>query len=174
MAEAFDLSDGIRILERTPAVLDAWLRGLPTAWTHANEGPETWSAFDVVGHLVHGEKTDWIPRARIILADGDARPLDPFDRFAQLQRTDETLDRRLDELASLRRTNLETLRGWNLSGADLDRRGHHPTLGPVTLAQLLSTWTAHDLNHVIQIARVMATRYRDAVGPWSEFLRVMR
>ena len=170
----FNLPASIQILERTPAVLDAWLRGLPPAWTHANEGPETWSPFDVVGHLAHGERTDWIPRAGIMLEHGESRPFEPFGRFAQAELTDETLDQRLDQFAELRQASLSTLRRWNLTAADLGKRGIHPAFGPVTLEQLLATWTAHDLNHIVQIARVMATQHRDAVGPWTAYLRVMR
>ena len=125
-----------------------------------------------MGHLIHGEKTDWIPRARIILEHGDTRPFEPFDRFAQLQRTDESIDRRLDEFATLRRLNLEALVGMRLTPTDLQRRGRHPELGPVTLGELLATWIAHDLNHIVQIARVMARRYRDEVGVWRQYLGV--
>lgn len=174
MADAFNLHDSIAVLSRTPGVVDGWLRGLPVAWIRAQDGPGTWSAYDVVGHLVHGEKTDWIPRARIILEHGDTRAFEPFDRFAQLQRADESLDQRLDDFATLRRASLEALSGMELTSADLQRRGRHPELGEVTLGQLLAAWTAHDLNHIAQIAGVMARGYRDQVGVWRQYLGVMR
>lgn len=174
MPDAFNLDDSLAILCRTPAVLDEWLRGLPRAWTHADEGPGTWSPYDVMGHLVHGEKTDWIPRARIILEHGDTRPFEPFDRFAQLQQTDESIDQRLDEFTTLRRHNCEALVGMALTPTDLQRPGRHPELGQVTLGQLLATWTAHDLNHIVQISRAMARRYQADVGIWHQYLGVMR
>ena len=174
MPEAFNLDDSLAILSRTPIVLDSWLRGLPGAWIRDDEGPDTWSPYDVVGHLIHGEKTDWIPRARIILEHGDTRPFEPFDRFAQLQQTDESIDQRLDEFTTLRHANLEALVGMALTSDDLQRRGRHPELGQVTLGELLATWTAHDLNHIVQISRVMAHRYRGHVGVWRQYLGVMR
>ena len=173
MPDAFALDDSLAILSRTPTVLDHWLRGLPRSWIHDNEGPDTWSPYDVVGHLIHGETTDWISRAQIILEHGDTRPFEPFDRFAQLDKTDESIDQRLDEFTTLRRASLEALVGMALTPTDLQRRGHHPELGQVTLGELLATWTAHDLNHIVQIARVMARRYRDDVGVWREYLGVM-
>jgi hypothetical protein len=170
----FSLDATTAVLERTPAVLDAMLRGLPDAWTRSNEGEKTFSPFDVVGHLIHGEKTDWIPRAQIILEHGESRPFDRYDRFAQERESaGQTLDQLLDEFARLRRENLATLRGWNLHAAAFDRRGTHPILGTVTLGQLLATWAAHDLTHHHQIARCMAHQVRDAVGPWTKFLGVM-
>lgn len=174
MSIAFDLESARAILARTPVVLDTWLRDLPQAWLTANEGPDTWSPYDIVGHLIHGEKTDWIPRARIILEHGDSQPFEPFDRFAQLRQTDQTMVDRLEEFARLRRTNLRTLDDLRLTSTDLERRGRHPELGSVTLGQLLATWTAHDLNHVVQIARVMARRYETDVGAWRDYLGVMR
>jgi hypothetical protein len=171
---SYDLGASAALLARTPAVLDAWLRGLPEAWTTANEGPGTWSAFDIVGHLIHGEKTDWLPRARIILAHGEARPFEPFDRFAQERDSEgKTLDALLDEFAALRAANLVALDALGLREADLDRRGTHPALGTVTLGQLLATWVAHDLGHLAQIARVMAKRYRDEIGPWTAYLPIV-
>jgi uncharacterized damage-inducible protein DinB len=170
----FNLDESREILARTPRMLDGWLRGLPEVWVRAKDGPDTWSAYDVVGHLVHGEKTDWIPRARIIREYGDTRPFDPFDRFAQLQRQSESLDQRLDDFATLRRASLAALDDMALTPADLERRGHHPELGAVTLGELLAAWTAHDLNHIGQIAQVMARRYRDDVGVWRQYLGVMR
>lgn len=170
----FNLQDTIAVLERTPAALDAMLRGLPDAWTRTNEGDRTFSPYDVIGHLGHGERADWIPRARIILEHGEARPFDRYDRFAQEQTSvGKTLDQLLDEFATLRRENLAMLRGWNLDAATLGRRGTHPVLGTVTLSNLLATWAAHDLTHVHQISRCMASQYRGAVGPWTKFLGVL-
>ena len=170
----FDLAESIAILERTPALLDAWLRDLPTAWVRADEGEDTWNAFDVVGHLIDGEETDWIPRARIILAQGPERQFTPYDRFRHLATRDrDTLGGRLDRFAARRAENLATLRGWGLTGAQLALTGEHPALGRVTLAQLLATWVAHDLDHLMQIARVMGRRYTEAAGPWRAYLRVL-
>lgn len=171
----FELKQGIAVLERTPRVLDALLRGVPDVWVRATEGPETWSPYDVVGHLIHGEKTDWIPRARIILERGEGRTFEKFDRFAQFRDSaGKTLAALLDEFAALRARNLEALRSWKLTPAQLDLRGRHPELGAVTLGQLLATWVAHDLDHVSQIVRVMAKQYAVAVGPWSAYLKVVR
>lgn len=170
----FDLSVSVPVLERTPAVLRTLLSGLSPSWVLANEGPDTWSPFDVVGHLIHGERTDWIPRARIILAQGAERRFAPFDRFAQFRESrGKSLETLLEEFEHLRRDNLETLAGWQLTDAQLALVGEHPALGPVTLRQTLATWVAHDLGHIAQIARVMAKQYRDAVGPWREYLPVM-
>ena len=174
MADAtFDLDEGCALLERTPAILRTWLAGLPESWLRATEGPETWSAFDIVGHLIDGEETDWIPRARIILAQQGDRRFVPFDRFRHLRDTSD-LTQRLDRFASLRAENVAMLRGFALTPEQLALRGEHPELGTVTLAQLLATWVAHDLDHLMQIARVMGKRYAAAVGPWTEFLRVVR
>jgi hypothetical protein len=171
---SFALEEAVAILAHTPATLDALLRGLPESWITANEGDKTWSPFDVVGHLIHGERTDWIPRARIILEHGDARPFDKFDRFAQLTVSKErALPALLDEFASLRRQNLQELETLTLTDADLDRRGRHPELGVVTLRQLLATWVAHDLDHIVQISRVLARQYSDEVGPWRAYLRII-
>ena len=170
----FDLRVAIPILERTPATLRALLAGLPSEWTDATEGPDTWSPYDVVGHLIHGEHTDWIPRARIILEQGTNRRFEPFDRFAQFRDSEgKSLAELLDEFERLRAQSLATLAGWRLTDAQLSLEGEHPTFGAVTLRQLLSTWTAHDLSHLAQISRVMAKQYRDAVGPWRAFLPVM-
>jgi hypothetical protein len=170
----FELEDAIGILARTPATLDSLLRGLPVAWLTANEGGDTWSPFDIVGHLIHGERTDWMPRARIILEHGDTRTFERFDRLAQFDSSaGQTVDSRLDEFARLRRRNLEELKLLELTTADLDRAGLHPELGPVTLRQLLATWTAHDLDHVMQISRVLGRQYSDAVGPWRAYLRII-
>jgi len=170
----FVLADAIDILARTPTALDALLRGLPNAWITAHEGGETWSPFDIVGHLIHGERTDWLPRAKIILEHGDARPFERFDRLAQFEESaGRTLDSLLDEFASLRRRNLQELRALELAPADLERRGRHPEFGTVTLGQLLATWTAHDLDHVMQISRVLGRQYSDEVGPWRAYLRII-
>ena len=170
----FDLSDAIEVLERTPAAFGALLAGLPDGWTTPNEGPDTFSAFDNVGHLVHGERTDWIPRARIILEHGRARPFDPYDRFAQVHESrGKSVRDLLDELARLRAQNLETLRGWRLTEPELALEGEHPALGRVTLAQLLAAWVVHDLGHLAQTSRVMAKQYRDEVGPWRAYLPIV-
>jgi len=171
---AFSLDEAIPILERTPRTLDAILRGLPAAWLHCNEGADTFSPFDVVGHLIHGEKTDWMPRARMILETGDQRAFEPFDRFAQKEASrGKTLDELLDEFTRLRAANIAALKALALKPSDLDRRGKHPKLGSVTLRQLLATWVAHDLDHVIQIARVIGRQYTDEVGPWTAHLRII-
>ena len=170
----FDLSAGTAVLERTPHALRAMLAGLPPAWTDATEGPETWSPYVIVGHLVHGERTDWIPRARLILAQAAERRFAPFDRFAQLREArGRPLAELLDEFARLRAESLATLAAWRLTDAQLALEGEHPEFGPVTLRQLLSTWVAHDLGHLAQTARVMAKQYREAVGPWRAYLPVM-
>jgi hypothetical protein len=171
---SFVLEEATAILARTPATLDALLRGLPDGWIAANEGGETWSPFDVIGHLIHGERTDWMPRARIILEHGDARAFVKFDRFAQFAASEgRTLASLLDELAALREANLRELAALRLTDADLDRLGRHPELGRVTLRQLLATWVAHDLDHVVQISRVLARQYSDEVGPWRAYLRII-
>jgi hypothetical protein len=171
----FDLSDGVAVLERTPRVLRDLLGGLPQGWVGATEGPDTWSPFDVVGHLIHGERTDWIPRLEIILAEGESRAFEPFDRFAQLEESrGRTLEDLLDTFAVMRAGNLGRLAGFELTAADLRRRGRHPELGTVTLEQLLATWVAHDLSHLGQIARVMGKAYTEAVGPWAEYLPMLR
>ncbi len=173
--DAFDLADSIAVLERTPAVLTMFLDGLPDRWTRVNEGGETWSPFDVVGHLVHGERTDWIPRARIILARTGDRRFAPFDRFAQFRESEgRELTELLEEFSILRAESVATLRGWQLSEAQLALTGVHPEFGEVTLRQLLATWTAHDLGHLVQVARTMARQYREETGPWRAYLSVLR
>lgn len=170
----FDLDRALEVLERSPAVFHALLNGLPDAWTRSNEGPETFSAFDNIGHLLHGERTDWIPRARIILEQGENRRFEPFDRFAQNRESQgRSLEQLLDDFAEMRTQNMETLRGWKLTDAQLSLKGEHPALGTVTLRQLLAAWVAHDLGHVAQTARVLAKQYRDAVGPWRAYLPVL-
>lgn len=170
----FHLSDALEVLERSPATFRALLGGLPEAWTAPNEGPETFSAFDNVGHLIHGERTDWIQRARTILAQGPDRRFEPYDRFAQYRESrGKSMADLLDEFARLRAANLVTLRGWRLTERELALEGEHPALGTVTLRQLLSAWVAHDLGHLAQTARVMAKQYREAVGPWRAYLPVL-
>lgn len=170
----FDLTTGVPVLERTPQTLRAMLGGLGAPWTDATEGRETWSPYVIVGHLVHGERTDWIPRARIILAQGTNRRFAPYDRFAQLRASRRpSLADLLDDFALLRAENLAILGEWRLSDAQLALEGEHPELGTVTLRQLLATWVAHDLGHLAQTARVMAKQYREAVGPWRAYLPVL-
>ncbi len=170
-----NLSDTIALLSRTPASLDALLRDLPDAWTHRNEGEATWTVHDVVGHLIHGERTDWLPRAKIILQYGESRAFEPFDMSGHVQVCQgKSMGRLLDEFAQLRAANLTDLKAMNLRQDNLERRGRHPALGSVTLSQLLATWAAHDLVHVHQISRIMAHQYRQAVGPWAEYMGVMQ
>lgn len=170
-----NLADAVAILTRTPATLDALLRGLPGVWVRSDEGEDTWSAFDIMGHLVFAERCDWMPRVRMVLASGEARPFEPFDRFAQLKGSqDQSLDQLLDDFANLRRESLAALRALNLQTESLALRGRHPTLGLVTLSELLATWAVHDLTHLHQLSRVMAHQYRDAVGPWRAYLGVLR
>lgn len=171
---SFDLQDGIAVLERTPATFRSLLAGLQDSWITIDEGPDTFSPFDNLGHLIHGERADWIARARIILAQGANRRFEPYDRFAQKRESaGKTLTTLLDEFALLRADNLTTLRGWNLGDRELALEGEHPELGRVTLAQLLAAWVAHDLGHIAQTTRVMAKRYREAVGPWRAYLPVL-
>ena len=170
----FDLEASVAVLSRTPATFRALLGRLPGAWTDANEGPGTWSPYDIIGHLLHGERTDWIPRARLILAQGAERTFTPFDRFAQARESaGKSLDVLLDEFAQARAANLSTLSSWSLGAQELALEGMHPALGRVTLRQLLATWVAHDLSHISQVGRVMARQHREAVGPWRQYLTVM-
>jgi hypothetical protein len=172
--DGFSLDDAVAILERTPASLSALLAGLPETWTRATEGDGTGSPYDVIGHLIHGERTDWMPRTRHILA-GETRPFEPFDRTAQFTESEgKSLDELLAIFADLRRENVAALAGMTLSDADLGRRGLHPELGDVTLGQLLATWVVHDLDHVAQVARTMAKVYAEATGPWSVYLSILR
>jgi len=169
------LEDCLAILTRTPATLDAMLRGLPEAWTTATEGPGTWSAYDIVGHLIHGERTDWMTRLETILEYGTTRAFDPFDREAQFRESSgRPLTTLLDEFGVLRGENLARLLAVNLQPAQLELQGLHPALGVVTARQLLATWTAHDLAHILQISRVMAKRYKQEVGPWAKQMSVMK
>jgi hypothetical protein len=170
----FDLPTGVAVLERTPQTLRAMLAGLPPAWIDATEGPETWSPYDIVGHLIQGERADWIPRARLILAQGAERRFVPVDRSAQFRESQgKSLGDLLDEFAHARAESLTTLARWQLTKEQLALEGEHPAFGPVTLRQLLATWVAHDLGHIAQTARVMAKQYRDAIGPWRAYLPVM-
>jgi len=169
------LDQTISLLARTPATLNALLRDLPESWTLSNEGEKTWSAYDIVGHLNHGERTDWMPRAKMILEFGDTRAFAPFDRWAQARESEgKSLAQLLDEFARLRSESLGELRALNLRPEDFARRGRHPELGVVTLSELLATWAAHDLTHLHQLSRVMAYQYREAVGPWNEYLGVLK
>jgi DinB family protein len=171
----FDLEQALPQLERTPHVFATMLRGLPDPWLTSNEGGDTWAPIEVIGHLIHGERTDWIPRARIILDQGESRPFDPYDRLGQRQwLAGKTVDDLLDTFATLRAENLATLRGWKLTAADLDRTGMHPGLGRVTLGQLLAAWVVHDLDHITQVARTEAKLYIAAVGRWTEIMGVLR
>lgn len=167
------IEESLAVLSRTPSSLDALLRGLPDAWTTATEGPGTWSPLIVLGHLVHVERTDWMPRLEIILKHGENRPFDPVDREAQFQ-DHRSLAELLDEFLSLRMASLDRLRALNLQPAQLEATGMHPALGLVTVRQLLATWTAHDLAHLVQVSRVMAKRYQQEVGPWAAYLSVMK
>jgi hypothetical protein len=168
------LDDVVAILERTPETLSALLDGLPDTWIRATEGEGTWSPYDVVGHLIHGERTDWIPRARHILA-GETRSFEPFDRLAQFKESQgKDLAELLQTFAELRRENIAALKAMDLTDSDLDRPGLHPELGRVRLEQLLATWVVHDLDHLTQITRTMAKVYTDATGPWSAYLSVLR
>jgi hypothetical protein len=176
----FNLADAVAVLTRTPATLNALLRGLPNQWVLSNEGrnnegKESWSAFDIIGHLIVGERTDWMPRVRVILQNGESRPFEPFDRFAQTKESQgKSLEQLLDEFARLRAEGLAALEALNLQPQDLTRRGKHPVLGVVTLQELLATWAVHDLTHLHQLSRVMAHQYRGAVGPWSAYLGVLQ
>ena len=170
----FELTHAIDILRRTPATLNSLLRDLPEPWPVQNEGPETWSPFDVIGHLIHGEESDWIPRARIILEHGETRAFEPFDRVAMFEASKgKSLGELLDTFAQLRAENLRELQSMNLTSELLDKPGRHPELGVVTLRQLLSTWVVHDLGHIRQVVRVMSKQYSDAVGPWKAYLSIL-
>ncbi|MEP6538594.1 MAG: DinB family protein [Bryobacteraceae bacterium] len=173
MAAGF-LEESLSVLTRTPATLDTLLRDLPESWTTADEGPGTWSPYVVIGHLIHGELADWMPRLEIILEHGPSLPFDTFDREAQfIESNCKSLSAMLDEFASLRTENLNRLRALQLQSAQLELQGTHPAFGLVTVRQLLATWTAHDLGHILQVSRVMARRYKQEVGPWAQYLSVM-
>ncbi|NOT63139.1 MAG: DinB family protein [Acidobacteria bacterium] len=171
----FKLDQAIEILSRTPLVLNALLNGLSSEWTSNNEGEQTWSPYDVVGHLIHGERTDWMPRLKIILQSGEDEAFPPFDRFAQFEESQgKTLAELLVIFAELRTQNLAALVALNLTAEDLQQGGTHPAFGSVRLEQLLATWVTHDLSHLSQITRTMAKQYTDAVGPWAEYLSVLK
>ena len=170
----FELAQAIEILQRTPATLNSLLRDLPEPWLVQNEGPETWSPYDVMGHLIHGEETDWMARAKIILEHGETRAFEAFDRVAMFEEsTGKSMVELLDTFAQLRADNVRELQSLNLTSDLLDKRGRHPELGVVTLRQLLSTWVVHDLGHIRQIVRVMSKQYREAVGPWKAYLSIL-
>jgi DinB superfamily len=171
----FSIEKSLEILERTPKVLDMLLQGISDDWTTNNEGPETWSAYDVVGHLIHGEITDWIPRADIILSHNPDKKFTPFNRFAQFQESEgKSLQQLLEKFKTLRKKNLEHLSSKKITATDLEKKGIHPAFGEVTLAQLLSTWVVHDLNHLAQVSRVMAKYYLKDVGPWTAYLKILQ
>lgn len=173
-----NLEETVALLERTPASLNVLLRDLPETWTLRNEGENTWSTYDVIGHLIHGEQTDWMPRVKMIMESGERATFARFDREghqkSQAQEAKPPLEELLDQFASLREENLGALRALNLQPADLNRRGRHPVLGVITLSQLLATWAVHDLTHLHQISRILAHQYRDEVGPWSAYLGVLK
>ena len=169
----FKLKEALPILERTPQVVSMLLRNLPSSWTQQNEGDNTWSPFDVIGHYIHGEKTDWIPRMKIILGEGDKHFV-PFDRFAQFKNSEgKSLNNLLDEFAALRKENVRELISICPDESALNKKGIHPQFGEVTLGELLSSWVVHDLTHINQIVRVMAKQYEAAVGPWKEYMGIL-
>ncbi len=171
---SFDLGQAIQILERTPNALNAMLTGLSESWVSSSGDIDSWSPYDVVGHLIHGERTDWIPRARIILARTGPREFEPFDRFAQFDASEgRPLEELLGTFARLRQENLKTLQGFSLQVSDFALEGRHPELGQVTLGQLLATWVVHDLNHIAQICEALARQYTRAVGPWRAYLPIV-
>jgi hypothetical protein len=171
----FNLDHAINILSRTPMTVKAMLADLPAEWLTSNEGQQTWSPFDVLGHLIHGEQTDWLPRLKMILEFGEARAFEPFDRFAQFEISKgKGLPELLSEFETLRAANVVTLKGMKLTAEDLKKTGTHPELGTVTLEALLATWVVHDLDHLVQISRTLAKQYRDAVGPWQAYLSVLK
>lgn len=170
----FGFIKSYEILDRTPAVLKSLLSNLDDEWILSNEGPETFSPYDVIGHLIHGEKADWVSRANRILGSGITKPFDVFDRFAQYEESKgKTLQQLLEEFEKLRKENMGWLRSLRLTEADLDKKGMHPSLGEVTLRNLLATWVVHDLTHIAQITRVMAKQYKEEMGPWPEYFRIL-
>ena len=169
-----ELGQTVSLLQRTPAALDALLRNLPDTWTRQNEGDGTWSAFDIVGHLIHGERTDWMVRVNALLQFGPDHTFEPFDRTGHATQIEgRTLAQLLDEFARLRSESLRALHALDLQPEDLERQAHHPAFGPVTLSQLLATWAVHDLTHLHQLSRVLAHQYTDSVGPWKKYLGVL-
>jgi uncharacterized damage-inducible protein DinB len=170
----YHYDQAVEILRRTPAILTVLLRGLPKDWTTCTEGPDTWSVYDIVGHLLHGDEVDWVERTRIILESGEDKPFDTFNRTAMFEKYEGlSLDEMLATFEEVRAANLETLSELQITPEKLDRRGIHPTLGTVTLSQLLATWVVHDLNHIGQIVEVMSRQYADAVGPWIGYLAIL-
>lgn len=171
----YNVKEAISVLEKSPAVFRSLLSGLSSEWTHNNEGGESWSPYDVIGHLVHGEKTDWMPRLEIVLSDSSNKTFTPYDRFAQFRMSEgKTLEDLLNEFESLRKENLDTLRSKQLTQKDLTRKGIHPELGPVQLSEMLAAWVVHDLGHIAQVSRVMAKQYKDEVGPWPKYLTILK
>ncbi len=171
----YNINEAIEILERTPKVLKHLLSGLSKEWISNNEGENTWSPYDVIGHLVHGEEVDWLARTKIILEFEETKTFEPFDRFAQFEKSKgKSIHKLLEEFEQLRKANLEALKSLNISDADLDKKGSHPGLGTVTLKNLLACWVAHDLSHIAQISRVMAKQYSSEIGPWHEYLAIMK
>ena len=171
----YNLNKSLLTLERTSVVLKALLSGLPKDWTHENEGEDSWSPYDVIGHLIHGEETDWMPRTKIILGNGADKNFEPFDRFAQIEKSKgKSLAQLLEEFEMLRKKNLADLKALNLNEMDLSQQGIHPQFGAVSLKEMLAAWTAHDLGHIMQITRVMAKQYKTEVGPWEEYLGVLK
>ncbi|MEM8896436.1 MAG: DinB family protein [Bacteroidota bacterium] len=175
MPNNFKLEKSIALLERTPGTYRELCYGLGHNWTNINEGSDTWSAFDIVGHLIHGEQTDWIPRARIMLSNDGNKELEPFDRFAQKEISKgKTIEELIDQFSVLRKANLDILRSWHLTEEQLDRTAIHPDLGTVTLRQHLSTWTIHDMSHLYQLGRVIVKHYREDLGPWQAYSRILQ
>lgn len=172
--QILDLDEAVALLKRTPAALEALLRGLPETWTRRNEGEDTWSVLDVIDHLSHCEREDWMPRIKILLGSGEERTFEPLDRLPQLREVrSDSVEQALERFARLRSKKLDELSALNLQQTDFKRRGRHPEFGAVTLAELLATWATHDLTHLHQISRIMAHQYRDAVGPWRRYLGVL-
>lgn len=170
----YSTAEALQILERTPAILRTLLSGPSEEWVINNEGPETFSPFDVLGHLIHGEKTDWVPRAKIILEHGISKPFTPWDRFAQYEESKgKSVEQLLNEFDAVRKENLHWLASCQITEEDLNKKGLHPVLGEVTLRNLLSTWVVHDLTHIAQVTRVMAKQYKEEMGPWPEFFRIL-
>ncbi len=171
----YQLDQAIEVLERTPKVMQALLSGISKEWSSQNEGPDTWSPYDVVGHLVHGEKTDWMPRLEIVLGTSERTTFEPYDRFAQFEMSKgKSLATLLSEFETLRKENLNTLRSKNLSEKDLTRTAIHPSLGTITLKNMLAAWVVHDLGHIAQVSRVMAKQYKDEIGPWTKYLTIVK
>ncbi len=171
----YTVEDAIEILKRTPSILEALVKDLPEQWSKVNEGGETWSVYDIVGHLIHGETTDWVNRMEIILRQSEDRTFPPFERFAMIEESKgKSLNQLVAEFAEVRKKNIAILLSKNLTEAQLDLKGIHPKFGEVTLRQLLSTWVAHDMGHLAQMARVIAKQYKEEAGPWVEYLRILQ